>query len=188
MIINATQIREGMIIVLDNELYRVTWTMHVTPGKGVACMQTKLKNIINGKNLEQRFRSNDRVEKADLETRDMQYLYDDETGMVFMDNNTFEQVSLSLDLVGDGKRFMKEGQTYLVTNYESQAVGIELPKTLDFRVTIAPPEIKKATAASSLRPIEIENGMSINAPAFIKEGDIIRINTETLEYIERVKS
>ncbi|MGE4170182.1 MAG: elongation factor P [Candidatus Margulisiibacteriota bacterium] len=187
MIIVATQIRVGMILNLEGELYRVNWTQHVTPGKGVACMQTKLKHIMNGKNLEQRFRSADKVEKAELETHDMQYLYEDSDGLVFMDNSTFEQVTISKDLIGDGFSFMTEGVSYLVTFFESTPVGIELPKTLDFKVTVAPPEVRKATASASLRPIEIENGMTIQAPTFIKEGDIVRVNTETGEYLERVR-
>lgn len=187
MQINATQIREGMILMIDDELYRVTYTMHRTPGKGNACMQTKLKNIINGRNLEKRFLSSERVERAELETRQMQFLYSDGEGHNFMDNETFEQISISDDLMGDSSKYLKESDNYAVTFHEGTPVGIELPKTIEIKVTMAPPEVKKATAAASLRPVELENGMTVNAPAFIKEGDMIRINTETNEYLERVK-
>src|SRR3989339_764471 len=105
MYINATQIRVGMVLIIEKELYKVTYTMHVTPGKGVACMQTKLKNIITGKNLEQRFRSADRVEKAEFETHKMQYLYKDDLGFIFMDNADYEQHTISEDLIGEGKQF-----------------------------------------------------------------------------------
>ncbi len=186
MIINATQIREGMILNLEGELFRVSWTMHRTPGKGNACMQTKLKNIQTGKNLEQRFMSSERVEKADLESKDMQFLYKDGDGFVFMDNATFEQYTLSEDLIGSAKSYLKEEISYVVTFFQGTPVGINMPKTVDIKVTSAPPEIRKATASSSLRPIELENGLTVLAPAFIKEGDVVRINTESNEYIERV--
>jgi elongation factor P len=187
MQLNATLIREGMILVIDGDLYKVTYTMHRTPGKGNACMQTKLKNILNGRNLEKRFLSNERVDKAELETRKMQYLYSDGDGYIFMDNETFEQLTLTKDLIGDSGKYLKESENYSVTFYEDNPVGMELPKSIEVKVTMAPPEVKKATANASLRPVELENGMTVNAPTFIKEGDLIKINTETNEYIERVK-
>jgi len=187
MQINATQIREGMVLIVDDELYRVTWKMHRTPGKGNACMQTKLKHIQNGRNLEKRFLSSERVQKASLDSRSMQYLYKDAAGYIFMDNETFEQITLPADIVGEAEKFLSEEIDYSITFFEDSIVGLELPKTMQLKVTLAPPEIRKATAASSLRPVELENGMTVNAPAFIKEGDIIKINTETSEYLERVK-
>lgn len=187
MQINATQIREGMVLIVDGELYRVTWKMHRTPGKGNACMQTKLKHIQNGRNLEKRYLSNERVEKASLDSRSMQYLYKDSAGFIFMDNETYEQITILADIIGDAETFLSEEIDYSITFYDGQVVGIELPRTMDLEVTYAPPEIRKATAASSLRPVELINGLTVNAPAFIKQGDIIKINTESLEYMERVK-
>lgn len=186
MIINATQIREGMVLNHEGGLYRVTYTMHVTPGKGVACMQTKLKHMITGKNLEARFRSDARVEKAELETREMQFLYSEPDGFVFMDNKTFDQATLPENMIGDSGKFMVEGKTYLVTYYDDQPIGIEMPKSVELKVTFAPPEMKKATATASLRPVTLENDITVMAPAFIKEGDIIKVNPETGEYLERV--
>ena len=187
MQINATQIREGMVLIVDGELYRVTWKMHRTPGKGNACMQTKLKHIVNGRNLEKRYLSSERVEKASLDTKSMQYLYNDGTNFIFMDNESFDQIEVSKDIIGGSDVFLKEELDYNITFYQDSIVGLDLPTTMELTVTVAPPEIKKATAASSLRPIELENGLTVNAPAFIKEGDIVKINTETLEYLERVK-
>jgi elongation factor P len=186
MIINATQIREGMILTLDGDLYRVTWTMHRTPGKGVACMQTKLKGLQNNKNLEKRFQSNERVEKADLDTRKMQYLYKDSSGHVFMDAESFDQVTLGADILDGAEIFLQDGKEYQVTVFQENPVGIDFPKMIELKVTEAPPEIKKATASASLRPVTLENGMTVNTPGFIKEGDIIKVNTETNEYLERV--
>ncbi len=187
MQIVATQIRVGMILNVDGDLYRVNKTQHVTPGKGVACMQTKLKNIINGKNLEKRFRSADRVERISVVSKKMQYLYDDPNGYYFMDNETFDQISLDNDFVGDKKWYLVEEESYSVAFHGETPVDIELPSSVEFTVTSAPPEIRKATASSSLRPIEVDNGMTVQAPAFIKEGDRIKVNTETGEYLERVK-
>ena len=161
----ATQIRVGMILKVDGDLYKVNKTQHVTPGKGVACMQTKLKNIFNGKNLEKRFRS-DRVERVSVISKPMQYLYDDHQGFHFMDNETFEQVTLETDFVGDKKWYLTEEQSYNVAFHESTPVDIELPSSVEFTVTTAPPEIRKATASSSLRPIEVDNGMTVQAPAY----------------------
>ncbi len=186
MDIVATQIRVGHILRLDNDLYKVTWTQHVTPGKGVACMQTKLKNIINGKNLEKRFRSADRVEKVSVREIPCQYLYQDSSGFIFMDNESFEQHTLSKELVGDDDVFLVEGDDYKIAMYESQVVGLLLPTTVDLKVTMAPPTIKKATATTSFRAVTLENNMEVPAPNFVKEGDTIRINTETREYVERV--
>ena len=188
MQIVATQIRPGMVLVIEDELYRVTWMMHRTPGKGNACMQTKLKNIVNGRNLEKRFLSADRVEKAELQTRNMQFLYKDKEAFNFMDNDNYEQMTLSQELIGESDQFLTEGTSYVVTFYEENAVGLELPKTMTLKVTSAPPEIKKATATATMKTIELENGMSIQAPGFIKEGDLVKVNTETGDYLERVSS
>lgn len=188
MQINATQIREGMILIIDSELYRVLKTMHRTPGKGNACMQTKLKHVVNGRNLEKRFLSSERVERASLESNSMQYLYSDSSGYVFMDLETYDQIPVSEEIVGERSIFLKEGENVIVLMHDGSPLDIELPKTLDFEVTYAPPEVKKATATSSLRPITISNGLTIQAPVFIKEGDVVRINTEDHSYVERVKN
>jgi elongation factor P len=183
----ATQIRTGMILEIDGELYKVTDCDHVTPGKGVACMQTKLKNVVSGKNLEKRFRSADRVERAEFNGRNMQYLYADQEGHVFMDNENYEQVTLSNEMIGEQAIYLTMESNYDVQFHDGIAINLSLPKSVDLTVTVAPPEIKKATASASLRPVELENGMTVNAPSFIKEGDRVKINTDTNEYIERVK-
>ena len=130
--------------------------------------------------------TNERVEKAHLETKNMQYLYKEPNGFIFMDNESYEQYTLSSEIIGEAEKYLNEGNNFNITYYEENPVGLELPKSVELKVTLAPPEIKKATASSSLRPVEVENGMTIQAPTFIKEGDVIRINTETKEYIERV--
>ncbi len=187
MLITATQIRVGMILNLEGELYRVNVMDHITPGKGVACVQTKLKNIISGKNLESRFRSNDKVDKADLETHEMQFLYSEPTGYVFMNNEDYEQHTLSKELIGESAKFLTEGTNYFVSFFNHQPIGIDFPNTVDLKVIFAPPEIKKATVTNVLRPVTCEKDIIVNAPGFIKEGDIIKVNTEDGSYIERVR-
>ncbi|MBG90444.1 MAG: elongation factor P [Actinobacteria bacterium] len=187
MQINATQIREGQVLVIEGELYRVLWKMHRTPGKGNACMQTKLKHVINGRNLEKRFLSSERVERASLDTRSAQYLYPDASSFVFMDQETFEQFNLEQDALGERGAFIKEGEIYSVLFHEQLPLDLELPTSMVFEVTSAPPEVRKATASASLRPVTISNGMVIQAPAFIKTGDNIKINTDDRTYVERVK-
>jgi elongation factor P len=187
MQINATQIRVGNILIIDGELYRVTWNMHRTPGKGNACMQTKLKNIINGRNLEKRFLSSERVEIALLESKSMQYLYNDSEGYIFMDNETYEQLTVKEDVVGDMASYLKDNESYILTFYNGSIMGVEFPKTMILTVIQAPPEIKKATTNASFRPVTLENGMVVLGPGFLKEGDKIKVNTETNEYVERVK-
>ena len=117
----------------------------------------------------------------------MQYLYDDPNGYYFMDNETFDQISLDIDFVGDKKWYLVEEESYSVAFHGETPVDIELPSSVEFTVTSAPPEIRKATASSSLRPVEVDNGMTVQAPAFIIERDRIKVNTETGEYLERVK-
>ena len=184
----ATNIRVGMILELDGELYKVSKMEHVTPGKGVACVQTKLKGVLNQKkNLEKRFRSNDKVNQVDLIERHCQYLYSDGTHFFFMDPDTFEQLELSQELVGEKNVFLVEETAYAILFYNENPVDLNLPQSLTFKVSFAPPEVKKATASASLRPVTLENDMVVQAPAFIKEGDTIKINTDTKEYIERVR-
>ncbi len=185
MQINALQIKVGNVLEIDGDLYRVTYTQHVTPGKGVACMQTKMKNIISGKNLEKRFRSAETAEKVSLTDSQMQYLYEGQDGYTFMDNETFHQIELSTDLVGDDHFFLVEGESYSVQFHEETPIGLGLPNSVELKVTYAPKEVRKATASASLRPVELENNMTVNAPVFIKEGDVIRVNTSTKEYMER---
>jgi elongation factor P len=186
MFITATQIRIGNILKVENELYRVTWTQHVTPGKGVACMQTKLKHILNGKNLEQRFRSADKVEKVDLETHEMQYLYAEPSGYVFMNNRDYEQYTLEKDLIGEGAKFLIPDTVYQVAFYNNQPISLELPAKVELKVLSAPPEIKRATVTNVLRPVTCENDIVVMAPSFIKDGDLIRVSTEDGSYVERV--
>lgn len=184
---NATQIRVGNILIIDGELARVTKTDHITPGKGVACMQVKMKNIKTGQNIERRFRSSEQVERATLEQRDCEYLYKDPSGFHFMNHETYETITLSEDFVGDGKFFLVENMEIQIEYYEETPLGVLLPQTVDLKVVETTPEIKNATASDSKKPATLETGLVVNVPAFIKEGEVLKIKTETKEYLERAK-
>jgi elongation factor P len=183
----ATKIKVGNILIIDGELARVTRTDHITPGKGNACMQVKMKNIRSGQNIEKRFRSSENVERAVLEQRKLEYLYSDPDGFHFMNHETYETISLPADFVGDNKYFLVENMEVEIEYYEEEALGVLSPMTVDLKVVETSPEIKNATASDSKKPATLETGLVVNVPAFIKEGEYIRVKTETKEYLERAK-
>ena len=184
----GSQIKVGMILKLGDELYKVVKTEHVMPGKGVAFMQTRLKNVLNPKkNLDKRFRSSEKVDQVDLIEMQAQYLYSDGSNYFFMNTQSYEQLEVEADILGEKSVFLIEENSYGILTYEEKPVDIILPQSVVLEVTFAPPEIKKVTASASLRPVTVENDLTIQAPSFIKTGDKVRINTETKEYIERVR-
>jgi len=184
---NATQIRVGNILLIDGELARVTKTDHITPGKGVACMQVKMKNIRTGQNIERRFRSSEQVERAILEQKRVEYLYSDKEGYHFMNHETYDTITLVDDFVGDAKFFLKENMEVEIEYYEEEPLGVRMPKVVTLEVVETAPEIKNATATDSKKPATLETGLTINVPPFIKIGESINVNTETKEYLERAK-
>lgn len=187
MKIKAIQIRKGNILVYNGELCVVTDSTHVTPGKGQALMQVKMKRLKDGSNVEQRFRPDESVEKATVTTKEMQFLYADGHNYVFMDNETYEQISLDDEFLGDSKYFLKDGMNVQVQFHESTPVGIELPASVELEVVETEPNIKGATVSSSYKPAKLENGLTVQVPPFIEIGDKIRVDTRDLKYLERVK-
>lgn len=150
-------------------------------------MQTKLKNLITGKVLEINFKPGDRVEEADLEKHKTNFLYSDPENYYFMDNETFDQFSLLKNQFSEKAKFLKEGLETEVLYFNNQPVNLELPKKVDYKIVSAPPAVRGDTAhGSATKPVELETGLTINVPLFIKEGDTIRVNTETGLYVERV--
>lgn len=187
MKIKAIQIRKGNILVHNGELCLVTESIHVTPGKGQALMQVKMKRLKDGSNVEQRFRPDESVEKAVVTTKEMQYLYADGQHYHFMDNETYDQVVLDEEFLGDSRYFLVEGMTVQVQFYETTAVGIELPPSVELEVVETEPNLKGATVSSSYKPAKLENGLTIQVPPFIEVGDRIRVDTRELKYLERAK-
>ena len=181
----ATQLRKGMIIKLDNELFRIHDRQHVTPGNLRGFVRVKMRNIQNGSMAEEKFRSEDIVERVSLEQKEMQYLYNDNQGYHFMDTATYDQVQLQADLIGDLVGFLKPEMSVEVEFYGENPIGIELPQTVDLKVVSTMPAIKGATATNQTKPATLETGVIIQVPPFIGEGDVIRVNTETGEYQTR---
>ena len=186
--INATQIRRGMVIKVEGDLFKVLEATHVTPGKGQALMQTKLRSLKDQTLLDYRFRSKDRVEQAFLETIEMEFLYQEGENYIFMNTENFEQIKLSPEIIGDDAKYLLPNVIFKIEMHEAKPVGVEPPLTLDLKVEKTEPFLKGATASASYKPAVLENGITVNVPPFIKEGDLIRIDTREDTYIERVKN
>jgi len=184
--INATQLREGMIIVHNRDLYRVASVRHLTPGNKRGFMQTKLKNLRTGVGTENKFRSEDRVEQATLETRAMQYLYPDGDLYHFMDVENYEQISLSAEDVGDLLFYLLPNQFVEIEFFDGRPVGISPPSSVELEVTETQPTLKGATASASYKPAKLETGVMVQVPPFIRVGDRIRVDTAEGKYLERV--
>jgi elongation factor P len=186
--INATQLRAGMIIVHEGHLYRVASVRHLTPGNKRGFMQTKLKNLKTGVGAESKFRSEDRIERATLETRSMQYLYGDGDSHTFMDTQNYEQVSLSAGEVGVLLAYLLPEQIVEIEFFDARPVGIHPPSTVELEVTDTEPALKGATASASYKPARLETGVTIQVPPFIQVGDRVRLDPSEGEYLERASS
>jgi elongation factor P len=181
----ATRLKRGMIIKLDNELFRIHDLMHVTPGNLRGFVRVKARNLRSQAMSEQKLRSEDVIERATLDEKEMQFLYSDGDGHHFMDTETYEQIHMSSDVLGDSVGFLKPEMTIRVEFYGAEPVGIELPQTVDLKVIETVPAIKGATATNQMKPATLETGVVVQVPPFIDEGDVIRVNTETAEYLSR---
>lgn len=186
--IDATKIRRGMIIKLDDKLYRVLDCQLITPGRWKAMVQTKLRNIKDGSQLEYRFRSEERVEQAYLEEVEMVFLYRSGDEFHFMNLQTFEQIKLDLEAIGDGANYLIPELVLTIEFYEGQPVGINLPNTVDLKVVETEPVLKGATQTATSKPATLETGLIVQVPQFVKEGDVIRVDTREDKYLERVKT
>lgn len=183
--LSLNEIKTGKIIQVNGEPYIIAKTDHHKMGRGGAVLKTKLKNLINGNILDKTYQGNDKAEEADTEKKKANYMYKDENDAYFMDNDSYEQFGISLEQIGEKQKFLKEGTDVNVLYFESRPVAVELPIKMELKVVSAPPGIKGNTAGNVTKQIELETGAVINAPLFINEGDIIRINTDTEEYVER---
>lgn len=184
--INATQIKKGMVLEIDGELYKVLDTTHVKPGKGQAHMQTKLRKIRDQALHDYRFRSKDKVEQAYLEEVQMQYLYKEGNAYVFMNLENYEQIKLIPEIIGDGLNYLVPNAVFSVELYEGKPVGANPPIYVDLKVVQTEPYIKGATQSASTKPATLETGITLNVPQFIKTGDIIRVDSREDKYLERV--
>ncbi len=183
--IPATQIKRGMVLDIDGELLRVHEFTHVTPGKGQAVMQTKLRNMRTGTLIDKRFRSAENLETAHVDRRTMQYLYLDGDLYTFMDLETYEQTGLAADKLQEEAPFLLENTEVKVTFVGAEALAIEMPGTVEMEVTQTDPAIKGATAAAQTKPATLQTGLVIQVPPFINQGDRVRVDTSTGEYLTR---
>ena len=186
MAVDTSQFRNGLKIVLDGNPFVITYFQHVKPGKGGAFVRTKVKNLLNGKVLEKTFRSGEKVDEADVEERTMQYLYLDGENLVFMDQETYDQLPFGAGVVGDSRNFLKENTEVDVLFWNGNPVNIELPAFVELAVTQTDPGIKGDTASGATKPATLETGAVVNVPLFVKEGETLRIDTRSGEYVERV--
>ena len=183
--INGNEIRRGNIIEHNGGLWVAVKTDHVKPGKGGAFAQVELKNLRNGSKLNERFRSADKVERVRLEQKDQQFLYESDGMLVFMDTETYEQIDLPADILGDARPFLQDGMTVQIEYYEEEALSAALPEKVVCKVVETEPAIKGQTAANSFKPAVLDNGVRIMIPPFVEQDTDVVVNTETFEYVER---
>src|SRR5262245_21727180 len=183
--IQATRLRKGMLIKQENDLFRILDLYHIKPGNKRAHVHSKLRDIRSGRLIDHKFRSEDDVERATLDEHQMQFLYRDGDIYYFMNTESYEQVHLSSEVLGDSALYLLPESVISVEFYDTEPVGIHLPQTVDLKVTDTVPGIKGATAAAQVKPATTETGLVVTVPSFVNEGDVIRINTETGEYLQR---
>ncbi len=187
MAISATQIRRGMVILFNGELYKVMEFRHHTPGNLRAMVQAKLRNIKTGSSFEHRFRSADTVERASLEQHEMEYMYSDGSHHHFMNTENYEQVALSEEELGVAAPWLTPGLKLQAEFYEGTPIGIDLPPSMELTVTRTEPTMKGATVSNVNKPATLENGVTVTVPPFVNEGDRIRVDPSEGRYIERAK-
>ena len=183
--ISTNDMRPGQTLDIDGTLFTITQYQHVKPGKGQAFVKTKLKNVKSGAVVDKTFRADEKVNLAVLDKREMQFLYEDDAGLVFMDNESYEQVHVPADLLGDARKFLKDGTVCIVPTYEGTPVGAELPVTLVLEITDTEPGLKGDRVAGALKPATVETGAVVQVPLFLEKGESIKVDTRNGEYISR---
>ena len=186
---DTSDFRNGLIIKFKNDLYTITDFQHVKPGKGGAFVRSTLKNLRTGRVLDNTFRSGESVDVVRVERRKYQYLYREAGGLVLMDNDTYEQLTVPEDQFGDGQKFLKEGfEVELLVDDAEQIVTVDLPIFVNLEVTETEPGFKGDTATNVMKPAVVETGATVQVPLFVNEGDMLKIDTRTSSYVERVKN
>lgn len=181
----TNDLKNGMVLKIDNQLWQVIEFQHVKPGKGPAFVRTKLKNVLSGKNVDKTFNAGVKVETATVDRRDMQYLYNDGQDYIFMDLDTYEQLPISAEVVGDAAHFMLENQNVVVATNEGVVLFIELPASVVLEVAHTEPGLQGDRSNAGTKPATLETGYEIQVPLFVNEGDKLKVDTRTGEYINR---
>lgn len=185
--IDTSDFRNGLSIVLDGEIYTIVEFQHVKPGKGGAFVRTKLKNVNTGAVTDRTFRAGERMEQAILERKAMQYLYSMDAEYHLMDTTTFDQISVPESAFGDAVKYLKENQEVAVLMHEGRVIGVELPFTVELEVAETDPGVRGDTASGGSKPARLETGAVIQVPFFVNVGDVIKVDTRSDAYLERVK-
>ncbi|NPA93843.1 MAG: elongation factor P [Thermodesulfobacteria bacterium] len=184
----SSDLRKGLKIIIDGQPYIITDFQFSKPGKGQALYRCKLKNMITGYTMDRTYRSGDKFEPANLEERKMQYLYNDGEGYHFMDTKTYDQITLTEENVGEAKNFLQDNMEVDVLFFNETPISINLPNFVQLKVVKADPGVKGDTATGATKPATLETGYTIQVPLFVEEGDVLKIDTRTGQYVERVKS
>jgi len=187
MILSHTEVKVGVLIELDGVPYRVVESTHKALGRGGAVVQAKIKNLVTGGVVEKSFRTADKVSTAEVSRQNMQLLYREGNGLVFMDTETYDQETVPEDVLGDQARYVAEGATVQVLKFNGRTIGFEMPNAVFLKVVETEPGAKGDTATTALKPAKLETGVSVNVPLFINEGDSVKINTLNGNYLERAK-
>ena len=187
MAMPATQIRRGMVLVFEGDPCRVIEFRHHTPGNLRAMVQAKLKNMRTGSSFEHRFRAADTIEKADMETHELEFLYQGGDSYHFMNTQNYDQLEMDEEMLGDNAQWMQPGMKITAEFYDGKAIGIQLPNSMILQIVDTSPVMKTATKTASTKPAKLENGVTVNVPEFVGPGDKIRVNPNTGEYMDRAK-
>ena len=182
---STTDFKRGLKLEIDDTPFEIVEFQHVKPGKGGAFVRTKLRNILTGRILDQTYRSGEKFAKPDLETREMQFLYHEGTGYVFMDMTTYEQLSVTEEQAGEKGRYLVDGQQVKVLLYRGQAIDMDMPASVVLEVTETDPGLKGDTVSGSTKPAVVQTGLTVNVPLFINQGDKIKVDTRSGTYISR---
>ncbi|TKJ41782.1 elongation factor P [candidate division LCP-89 bacterium B3_LCP] len=185
---STSDLKNGLVIKFRNELFTVIEFQHVKPGKGGAFVRTKLKNVKSGRVIDNTFRSGEGIDVVRIESKEMQYLYQEGDHFVFMDNQTYEQVYVSATLIGEGQKYLKEGESCGISFHGDDPITCEMPNFIILQVAETGPGAKGDTASGGSKPAKLETGAVVNVPFFINEGDMIRVDTRTNAYMERIKA
>ena len=187
MAFSATQIRRGMVIVFEGDPCRIVEFRHHTPGNLRAMVQAKLKNLRTGSNVEHRFRAADTIERADMETHELEFLYQGGDSYHFMNTQNYDQLEMDSEALGDNAPWMQNGMKIIAEYYNGRPIGIQLPNSLVFEIVETAPVVRGATKNASSKPAKLENGVTVNVPEFVESGTRIRVNPATGEYLDRAK-
>lgn len=188
MALSITELKKGTLFQLDGVPYRVVEYNQKVMGRGGSIVNVRIKSLLDGKVLEKTFKGNEQLDSADVSNQNVQYLYSDGATFFFMNDETFEQFEVAADLVGDGAGYLKEGDMVVLQSFDGRPITVELPKNVPLKVTYTENVVKGDTTSSVLKDATLETGITVKVPAFIKQDDLIRVDTRTGEYLERVKA